>query len=337
MRPSSERLEGEQSHSGPPHPRRSSTGIAAIIPAFNAASYLDQALASVAGQTEPAAEVVVADDGSTDDTVDRARQWKDRLPIKIVQLPGNLGPGPARHAAISASEAPLLAIIDADDIWLPDHLETMRAAYEQAPGLVSAQQYTWIQGRGIDTSLRRMRLDPIPTGDAQVFWLLRGNYILFPLFSRTLYDDVGGFRDRFRVGEDWDLWIRMVRAGATITESSHPTALYRIHSGSLSVDPERLVHHGIDVLRVALEEAASPVERQAVEQGLAGLLARERYYRARALTGQGRRFRARLEAAGGLRSSDGRVRVALAAMTATPGLFLRLEEVTRRYRVFRPD
>src|SRR2546423_15298997 len=110
----------EQSHSGPPHRRPSSAGIAVIIPAFNAAGYLDQALASIAAQTEPPAEVVVADDGSTDDTVERARRWESRLPIKIVQLPGNAGPGPARHAATSAAEAPLLAIIDADDLLLPD-------------------------------------------------------------------------------------------------------------------------------------------------------------------------------------------------------------------------
>ena len=330
-------LPSEHSPSAPPHRRRSSPDIAVVIPAFNAARYLDQTLASIAAQTVPPAEVVVADDGSTDDTVDRAREWKGRLPIKVVQLPGNAGPGPARHAAILASEAPLLAIIDADDFWLPDHLETMRAAYGRSPGLVSAQHYAWMEGRGIDTALHRIRSDPIPTGDAQLFWLMRENNMKFPVFSRALYEDAGGFRARFRIGEDWDLWIRMVRTGATITENSHPTALYRIRSDSLSANPEHLVDHRIAVLRVAMEEAASPVERQAAEQGLAGLQGRKRYYRALALASQGQRFRARLEAARGLGSSDGRVRLALAAITATPGLFVRLEKATRRYRVFRPE
>ena len=131
--------------------------MALIIPAFNAGAYLDQTLASVAGQTRPADVVVVADDCSGDDTGERARRWEIRLPIKVLRMDENVGPGPARHEAIRATDTTLLAIVDADDLLLPDHLETMIAAHDRAPGLVSAQELSWIPGRGIDLAGRRMR------------------------------------------------------------------------------------------------------------------------------------------------------------------------------------
>ncbi|HYT25020.1 MAG TPA: glycosyltransferase family A protein, partial [Actinomycetota bacterium] len=159
--------------------------VAVIIPAFNAGHYLDQALASVAGQTLAPAVVVVADDGSTDDTVARARRWRDHLPVEVVRLGRNAGPGPARHRAILATDAPVLAMLDADDLWLPDHLETMTAAYERAPGLVTAREFAWIRGRGIDLARRRARA-PIPTDpDEQLAALLQHNYVSFGFFPRT--------------------------------------------------------------------------------------------------------------------------------------------------------
>jgi hypothetical protein len=217
--------------------------VAVVIPAYNAGRYLDQTLASVAGQTRTPAVVVVADDGSTDDTPERARRWQDHLPIEVVRLAQNVGPGPARHHAILATNASLLALVDADDLWLPDHLETMVAAYQRAPGLVTAREFAWIRGRGIDLARRRAKPRiPIDPKD-QLVTLLQHNYVSFGFFPRALYERVGGFRS-FLVGEDWDLWIRMVRTGARLTEASHPTALHRVRPGSLSVDPAHNVERG---------------------------------------------------------------------------------------------
>jgi hypothetical protein len=311
--------------------------VAMIIPAFNAGAYLDQTLASVAGQTRPADAVVVADDCSGDDTGERARRWEGRLPIKVLRMDQNVGPGSARHEAIRATDTTLLAIVDADDLLLPDHLETMIAAYERAPGVVSAQELSWIPGRGIDLAGRRLRKG-VPAGhDAQLSALLRRNYINFPLFTRTMYETSGGFRAQFWVGEDWDLWIRMLRTGASVTETPHPTALHRVRPGSLSVDARRTVESAISVLTTAVAESCSEPERAAAERGLRNLRARKRYYDALALAHEGHPSRARRLAAKGVRSGDWKVSAALTALTVAPSLSMRLEQKTRPYRVFHPE
>ena len=78
--------------------------VAVIIPAFNSGAYLDQALASVAGQTVSPSTVVVVDDCSSDDTSERARRWQGRLPLELIRLERNRGPGrasgPARQAVL---------------------------------------------------------------------------------------------------------------------------------------------------------------------------------------------------------------------------------------------
>jgi GT2 family glycosyltransferase len=310
-----------------------SLDVAVIIAAFNAGRYLEQALASVAAQTRAPVAVAVADDGSTDDTAPRARRWEDHLPIELIRLPQNAGPGPARHRAILAADAPLLALLDADDLWFPDHLETMLAAYQRTPGLVSARELAWIPGRGIDLARRRAK-PPIPTDPRdQLVALLQHNYISFGFFPRTLYERVGGFRS-FLGTEDWDLWIRMLRSGARLTEASHATALHRVRAGSLSLDSARMLEHGIAVLVATAAEARSPWERAAAERGLRTLQVRKRYNDACALARDGHPWRARLAAARGPYGGGSKLTLGLAAMAVAPRTFLQLEQATRRYRVF---
>jgi Glycosyl transferase family 2 len=324
-----DRLTGPMSHATRP------PDVAVIIPAFNAARYLDQTLATVAGQTRQPALVVIADDASSDDTAERAHGWQGRLPIQVVRLTSNVGPAAARHRAILATDVPLLAMLDADDLWFPDHLETMVAAYERAPGLVSAGEYSWIPGRGVDVSRRRLRAKAAAVEpDQQLTTLLQRNYVNFPLFARELYDRVGGFRGQFLVGEDWDLWIRMLRSGAVLTETSHPTALHRERPHSQSADLRRNGEFGIAVLSAALEEAGSPAEREAAGRGLRTLRARQRYFHATALVLAGHPWRARLEAARAPTGGGLRLSLAMAAIAVAPRMSLRAERSTKRYRVF---
>jgi glycosyltransferase involved in cell wall biosynthesis len=315
-------------------PHRAPLDVAVIIPAFDAGQYVDQALASVAAQTRAPAVVVVADDGSSDDTAERASRWRDRLPIEVLRLEHNLGPGPARHQAILTTGTAMLAMLDADDLLLPDHLETMVATCERNPGLVTAWELSWMLGRGIDVDRRRTRRAPPPDNpDDQLVALLERNYVNFGFFPRALYDQAGGFRD-FPVGEDWDLWIRMLRAGGRVTRASHATALHRVRPGSLSIDPRRTVGHGIAVLTAAVTEARTPRERAAAERGLRGLMARRRYYEVLALAGDGHPWRARLEAMRAPRGGGARIAAGLAAMAVAPRTSLRIERATRPYRVF---
>jgi hypothetical protein len=302
--------------------------IAVIIPAFNSGAHLGQALASVAGQTLPPASVVVVDDCSVDDTADRAREWQDRLPLEIVRLERNRGPGIARDCAIRLSSAPLLAMLDADDLFLPDHLETMITAHAASPGLISAQELSWYPGTDLSLPTGRRR---VPRKTDNLRTLLRYNFVNFGFFGRDLYELVGGFADRYYC-EDWDLWIRMVRAGATLTMASHPTAVHRVHRQSLTADTVRTAQHGVAMLTVALRAARSPAEAAAAHAGLHALKGKVSFYRATQLAAQGNVRRARQVAAGGLPGGGPRAAAGLLALALAPATAARLERLTRAYR-----
>jgi hypothetical protein len=280
--------------------------IAVIIPAFNAGPFLDQALASVAGQTLSPNVVVVADDcstddtaerarrcrRSTDDTAERARRWARLLPLELVRLPTNVGPGPARRQAILNTDATLIATLDADDILLPDHLETMLDVYRRVGGLVTSLGLLWVTGEQLDFT----RLQPprrLPSPEKQLVGLLKENYVgNANLFSRALYERAGGYGDQ-ALAQDWPLWIRMVRSGAVVTRPTHPTCLRRLHGGNRSADADRMVQFEIQILTEAALEARSARERQAARRSLSARWARKRYYNARAMVRSGHPWRAR--------------------------------------------
>jgi len=232
-----------------------------ITPAFQAEATLDAALASVAVQTVQPDEVVIADDGSTDGTREVARAWESRLPLRVIDTGANLGPSGARAAAIAASTSDLLALLDADDVFLADHLELMLGAYGSTnDGLASADTLRWIPGRAIsDSALSAMA--PVPPQPRQLEWLLVANHLsVASLFSRVRYEAVGGFRPEFRGTEDWDLWIRLVRSGAVVVRPPRPTLLYRLSEGNVSSE-DRLVDAKLRVLDAAAREGSAAEQR----------------------------------------------------------------------------
>jgi GT2 family glycosyltransferase len=310
--------------------------VAVVIPAFNSGAYLDQALASVAGQTVAPSTVVVVDDCSSDDTSERARRWQDRLPLELIRLEQNRGPGGARRRAIQATNTELLAMLDADDLFLPDHLETMAATYRGCPGLVSAQVLAWYPGRGLISPAKPRR---VPHASYQLGALLRHNFVNFPFFSRDLYESVGGFYEQYC--EDWNLWIRMVRAGAKVTMASHPTAVARMRPGSRSFDSARTARRSIVVLTAELHAASSPAEAGAARAGLRAARGRLSFYRATELASLGRLRQARQAALEGLPGGGPRDAAGLLALLVAPSTAARLERLTRQRRVrmdgYRPE
>lgn len=207
--------------------------ISLVIPLYNSADFIDAALGSVAGQTRLPDEVVVVDDGSTDAGAVRAGRWATLLPLRVLSLVENRGLGYARRAGIEATTGELIALLDADDVWLPDHLETLLAAYRRHGGLITADTLWWAPGRQL-SAVSGHRRKRVPPPERQRLGILDHNFVHpMSLFARADYDRAGGFAD-LRKMEDWDLWIRMIQSGVTVTMAPMPTGLYRIHGGSLS-------------------------------------------------------------------------------------------------------
>ncbi len=242
----------------------SGADVTVMVCAYNAAETLPATLASIASQTVAPGVVVVVDDASTDDTVAVARAWGDRLPIHLVELATNGGHPHARVVAQQHCATALVAPLDADDLWLPDHVETMLETYKESPGIVAARELLWIRDTGLSAATGPER--HVPPARRQLRAILRADFIpIGTLFSRADLEAVGGFREV--MPEDWDLWIRMLRNGTRVTRAGHPTYVYRIHPTSSSFG-ENYAGHNVTTLERALTEAATPPERRYARAGL---------------------------------------------------------------------
>ena len=184
--------------------------ISTIIPTYNNASFLKEAIDSVLAQTHPAHEIIVVDDGSTDDTGAVVQAYPQ---VKYIKKE-NGGPNSARNAGLAQATGELVAFLDADDRWEPVKLEKQIQLFEQNPalGLVYAN-YKNIGTDGMDRpDIPTVPIDPQMRGNVFAR-LLERNMILGSssnvLIKKSVFDAVGVFDETLRVGEDWDMWLRI--------------------------------------------------------------------------------------------------------------------------------
>jgi hypothetical protein len=249
----------------------SGSDVTVMVCAFNAAGTVGATLASIAAQTVMPGRVIVLDDASTDGTRAVAESFASKLPLDIETLPENRGHPAARVAAQALCRTPLIALLDADDAWLPDHLETLLATYRSTPGIVVARELLWVRGSGVAPASGPER--EVPPARRQLERLVQQDYLpIGALFARADAMRVGGFRDV--MPEDWDLWIRMVRSGVEVVRANHPTYVYRIHEDSSSFG-DKFVRANVETIMRTLGEATTPPERRAARRGLAHAIARQ--------------------------------------------------------------
>lgn len=241
-----------------------SQSISVIICAYNVERFLDQALASVLGQRRIPDEVVIVDDGSTDGTPGIISGWVESiLPITVVVHQENQGLAVARASAVDASSSTLITILDADDVWLPDHLALLEALFEERAGLVTSNALKWVEGKALGKA-GNVASHPIPAPDKQLARLLDQNFLFIgSMFSRADYDLVGGFRVVGNKCEDWDFWLRLVRAGRFVSAVSIPTVLYRVRPDSLTgIGNDALLESELAVLARFSEESNNAKHRR---------------------------------------------------------------------------
>ena len=214
-------------------------GIAVIIPLYNGAAFIEQALRSVLCQTLPAAEIVVVDDGSTDDGPAIVERIAAAHPVRLLRQ-ANGGQSSARNFGIAQSAAPLIALLDQDDVWYGDHLEVLARPFAQARPVELGWTYSNLDE--IDREGGLVARDVIDlTGSRHpkrnLQHCLASDMFVLPtasLMSRTAFVAVGGFDERLSGYEDDDLFLRLFRAG--YHNVYIPTALgqWRMYSQSAS-------------------------------------------------------------------------------------------------------
>jgi hypothetical protein len=239
------------------------------------------------------------------------------LPITVIEHDVNLGPSAARRSAIASSSATHLAFLDADDLWLPDHLEQLMKAVDVGVA-VTADAYRWSPGGRIARRTHR-DLSPVPTPDEQREASISGNFVFIgALCSRADYEAAGGFRDGFSGAEDWDLWIRMIRQGVRFAPTASPTCVYRITPGSLTGGTS-IFDRYLAVLAAAQRDATEPWELAMIARSIARHEARRALVASQHAARAGEVAKAR-DLARGVGAIEGRLSLEALALRAAPRL-----------------
>ena len=220
------------------------TEIAVVIPTHNHADLVTEAVDSVLAQTEAASEIIVVDDGSTDDTRDKLRRYSSD--IKYVYQP-NRGLSAARNRGIAECQAEWVAFLDADDLWMPHKLKEQLPLIEAAPDDVMC-----IHSRSLIMGPNYQVLSPLPPrkGELLLQDLAKRNHVavLTAVVRTDIILELGGFDENLTALEDWDLWLRIAAAGYRFRYSPQVLATYRVSLGAMHMDAEKMEQNARRVL-----------------------------------------------------------------------------------------
>lgn len=196
---------------------RAEAPVSVVIPVYNSGRLIAEALRSVSAQTSPPAEIIVADDGSTDDTVSVVLTFER---VDLLRLP-HQGAAEARNAGARRASKDYLAFLDADDLWPASRLERQVAALQENPDLdfVAGSMVSFRTGDG--GAVERVS-EPVPSRLPSVL-----------LIRREAFWKVGAFSARWEVGETIEWWSRAVDAGLRGMTLPDTVLLRREHAANL--------------------------------------------------------------------------------------------------------
>ncbi|WP_293861370.1 glycosyltransferase family A protein [uncultured Alsobacter sp.] len=205
--------------------------VSVLVPAFNAAPFLAEAIGSLLAQTLTDFELIVVNDGSTDETGAIARSFADPR-IRVHDLPVNMGEAQAANLGLALARGRYLARLDADDIALPHRLAMQVAELDRRPDIevLGSNMLVFPKPRSTTT---------VPGTDAAIkatFMLAAGNLMNPTTCLRMDFVRRHGLRydPMLRKGVDLAFWIACMRKGARFANLAEPLVRYRIHGGNLS-------------------------------------------------------------------------------------------------------
>jgi glycosyltransferase involved in cell wall biosynthesis len=245
-------------------------GVSIVIPACNAGQFIAEAIDSVLAQTFTDFEVIVVDDGSTDDTREVVARFTDHRLRYVYQ--DHAGVSAARNAGIRQAQGRYIAFLDADDWWLPHKLALQVQILDACSevGLVYCGAYRVRNGRVISKFRARYR------GDVFKPLLVRGNEKVMAgsasavIIRKECFEQVGGFDEECFAAEDWEMWLRLA---ARYEFDCVPDCLVavRFHEENTSAKAERM-RQGISITfrkifeNPALQHKIEPIKERAKSQ-----------------------------------------------------------------------
>lgn len=223
--------------------------VSVIMPSYNRADLIGESIESMLSQTVPPIELIVVDDGSTDETVSVIKSFGER--VHLIQQ-ANAGPGVARNTGLAAASGDFVQFFDSDDLATPNKLECQLTALAETGGDLAYGP--WMQASLIDGEVRYdgMVRQQAPIGRSPLSTLMRGWLTLMQccLVRRTLLMRVGGYPTDKRTGEDVELLFRLILDGAKLVYAPGGLVLYRQHPGGISVTEDGVRDRNIDRVRM---------------------------------------------------------------------------------------
>lgn len=213
--------------------------VSVIIPVYNRAWCVAEAVGSVLDQDFSDFELIVVDDGSTDDT---PRVLATFPQIKMIRTE-NRGVSAARNLGVAHARGRLIAFLDSDDLWLPGKLRIQSGFMENSPGCRICQtEETWIRN-GVRVNPKKRHKKP----DGEIFFRSLELCLVSPsavMMEKSLFDETGGFDEDLPACEDYDLWLRIGRTHPVPLIPKALTIKRGGHEDQLSRQP------GLDLFRV---------------------------------------------------------------------------------------
>ena len=229
--------------------------VSIIIPTYNCARYIGRALDSVCAQTYKDYEILLVDDGSTDDTKDVSMQYGRKVTYLYQQ---NRGVSAARNHAILKANGELFAYLDADDMWYPEKLERQVAFLDvhQECGMVHSEMSVINeQDEILHLRFYEETKRSVPQGHCVQQLLMRCHIqTLTVLERRSSFDLVGGFDERLPIAQDYLHWIMIAAEGQALGYLAEPLGKYRWRTGSLIGNHPRLLEDYVRICDILLHE-----------------------------------------------------------------------------------
>lgn len=185
--------------------------VSAIIPVYNRPAHLIKAVGSILSQTFSDFELIIADDGSTDETpfiAERLASEDGR--IRVLKFPHSGMPGAARNRGAEAAEGRFLAFLDSDDYWFPDKLKEQTRLMQEHKLQISHTREQWMRnGKEVSQKGQKHRREGDIFTDALKKCIIGPSTVMI---ARDFYFDTGGFNENLEIAEDYEYWLRITHA-----------------------------------------------------------------------------------------------------------------------------
>lgn len=264
----------------------------AIICTYNCGVMLRDALRSIAAQTFSDFEVIVVDDGSTDNTGQVANEFQTAFPHFCYLKKGHTGLADSRNTGIQKAAGSYIAFLDADDLWSPDYLKTVSSALQQHP----EAELVYSNGFSVQTPDRVMNTlfeeGPSVCGaiktSRELLWFLPASGPSWTVVAKQVFERVGPYDVRFPIAQDLDWLIRAVLQGICCLRLKEKLVVYRVHGNNLTSSSDKafadwLAVYANTLKRRALDSETELYARRSTRRWVPGLLARYPAEQARSL------------------------------------------------------